>query len=141
MQFLPASHTDPRCVAGAELPLAEPPTVAASGLIQEDDMSSIAQRIRDWFQGERANHGYQAGRDIADEVDAMIASAPEPLSDAAAAWKEWTDYENSTTRERNHGVAMDLCKYAEWCADVELGLTTEPFQGVPRIVLVAGNQQ
>jgi hypothetical protein len=66
----------------------------------------------------------------------MIAAMEEPLPESAAAWKRWSDFENDTNRnDPGLYIAMDLCKYAEWCADVDLGLTDKPFEGVPRLVI------
>ena len=99
----------------------------------------VSRRIRDWFQGEKQNHGWQKSNEIAAEIDAMIAAMDEPLPESAAAWKRWNDFENDTSRhDPGLHIAMDLCKYTEWCADVALGLTDEPFEGVPRLVISFG---
>lgn len=99
----------------------------------------VSRRIRDWFQGEKQNHGWQKSQEIADEIDAMIAAMQEPLPESAAAWKRWNDFENDTSRhDPGLHIAMDLCKYTEWSADVALGLTDEPFEGVPRLVISFG---
>lgn len=97
---------------------------------------AIAQRIRDWFQGEKASQRGTDADEIASEIDAMIAAINCPLPAAAQAWKDWNDFENDC-RKHDPGLykAMDLCKYAEWTADVALGLTDEPFAGVPRITI------
>jgi hypothetical protein len=99
----------------------------------------VSRRIRDWFQCEKQNHGWQKSNEIAAEIDAMIAAMDEPLPESAAAWKRWNDFESDTSRnDPGLHIAMDLCKYTEWSADVALGLTDEPFIGVPRIVISVG---
>jgi hypothetical protein len=99
----------------------------------------VSRRIRDWFQGEKQNHGWKRSLEISGEIDAMIAAMPDPLPESAAAWKRWNDFENDTSRvDPGLHIAMDLCKYAEWCADVDLGLTDKPFEGVPRLVISFG---
>ena len=99
----------------------------------------IAQRIRDWFQAEHGNQPWQVGDSIADEINAMIAELPEPLPPASHAWKTWNDYESDTTRvDPGLQNAMTLCKFAEWQADVVLGLTDRGFEGVPRIIIKVG---
>ena len=99
---------------------------------------ALSQRIRDWFQGSEANLGYRELQAIADEIDATIAAMLGPLTGSAAAWKEWSDFEADTKRN-DPGLhrAMNLCSFAEWCVDTELGLTSEPFEGVPRIVITS----
>jgi len=97
---------------------------------------ALSQRIRDWFQGSEANLGYRELQAIADEIDATIAATQEPLTGSAAAWKEWSDFEADPTRDDpGLHLAMMLCSFAEWTADTDLGLTSEPFNGVPRIVI------
>jgi hypothetical protein len=101
--------------------------------------SVVSQRIRDWFHGEILNHGWQESLDIASEIDAMISQMPEPLPESAVAWRRWNDFEKDTSRhDPGLYVAMDLCRYSEWAADVDLGLTTEPYEGVPRILISIG---
>jgi hypothetical protein len=99
----------------------------------------VSQRIRDWFQGEKSGQRGTVADEIAREIDEMIAAMEQPLPSAAQAWKDWNDFENDC-RRHDPGMyrAMDLCKYAEWSADVALGLTDEPFSGVPRIVISVG---
>lgn len=43
----------------------------------------VSQRIRDWFQGEKQNHGYQKSQVIGNEINAMIAEMPDPLPESA----------------------------------------------------------
>jgi hypothetical protein len=99
---------------------------------------TLSQRIRDWFQGSEANLGYRELDAISGEIDATIAAMQGPLTGSAAAWKQWSDFEADTKRN-DPGLhqAMDLCSFAEWCADTELGLTSEPFEGVPRLVITS----
>jgi hypothetical protein len=99
---------------------------------------TLSQRIRDWFQGSEANLGYRELDAISGEIDATIAAMQGPLTGSAAAWKQWSDFEADTKRN-DPGLhqAMDLCSFAEWCADTELGLTSEPFEGVPRMVITS----
>jgi hypothetical protein len=97
---------------------------------------AVSKRIRDWFQGERENQGWERSLETADEVNAMIASMSEPLPESAAAWKQWIDFENNTSKkDPGLHVAMNLCKYAEWAADAALGLSKEPFVGVPCLII------
>jgi hypothetical protein len=99
---------------------------------------ALSQRIRDWFQGSEANLGYRELDAISGEIDATIAAMQGPLTGSAAAWKQWSDFEADTKRN-DPGLhqAMNLCSFAEWCADTELGLTSEPFEGVPRLVITS----
>ena len=102
----------------------------------------VSRRIRDWFQCEKQNHGWKKSHEIAAEIDAMIAAMEEPLPESAAAWKRWSDFENDTNRnDPGLYIARDLCKYAEWCADVDLGLTDKPFEGVSRLVISFGEHR
>ena len=98
---------------------------------------AISQRIRDWFQGEKQNWGHQQSTDVWDEIAAMVKDAPEAeLTESAVAWKAWNDFEDDYKRvDPGCRIAMDLCKYTEWCADKALGLTDEPFEGVPHLVI------
>jgi hypothetical protein len=99
---------------------------------------ALSQRIRDWFQASKANLCYRELNAISAEIDATIAATQEPLSGSAAAWKEWSDFEDDPKRyDPALHQAMDFCKFAEWCADTELGLTSEPFEGVPRLVITS----
>lgn len=69
----------------------------------------------------------------------MIAAMPNPLPESAAAWRRWNDFENDTSKhDPGLYTAMGLCKHAEWCADVDLGLTDKPVEGVPRLVICGG---
>ena len=99
---------------------------------------TLSQRIRDWFQGSKVNLGYRELDAISSEIDATIAAIQQPLIGSAAAWKRWSDFEADTNRN-DPGLhqAMNLCSFAEWCADTELGLTSEPFEGVPRLVITS----
>ena len=99
----------------------------------------VSQRIRDWFQGEKQNRDWKTSNEIAAEIDAMIAAMDEPLPESAAAWKRWNEFENNTSRnDPGLYIAMDLCKYTEWSADWDLGMTDKPFEGVPRLVISFG---
>ena len=102
----------------------------------------VAQRIRDWFQGEKSGQRGTVADEISTEIDSMIAAMDEPIPPAAQAWKDWNDFENDIDRPADPGLyrGMDLCKYAEWSADVALGLTDAPFEGVPRIVIRIGEK-
>lgn len=96
----------------------------------------VSRRIRDWFQGEKQNQGWQESQKIAAEIDDIIYSMKEPLPESAAAWKSWSDFEKNLDRhDPGLYIAMDLCKYAEWCANRDLGLTVESFEGVHRLVI------
>lgn len=99
------------------------------------DGQVIARLILDWFDGERRNHGYDRGRELQDEIDCAIAEMHEPLPMAAAAWKQWTEYESRTDEGKRHFDCMELCRLTEWAALVELGLTADPYEGCPRIVI------
>lgn len=97
---------------------------------------SVAQLIRDWFQSEKHNCGHQRLAELSNDVDNAVANMPRPLTQAAAAWALWMEWENTACRN-DPGLyrAMDLCAYAEWSADRELGLTDAEFSGVPRLVI------
>ena len=112
-----------------------------AGQASEQDTTinlALSQRIRDWFQGSKANLGYRELDAISSEIDATIAATQEPLTGSAAAWKRWSDFE-ADANKNDPGLhqAMNLCSFAEWCADTELGLTSEPFEGVPRLVITS----
>jgi hypothetical protein len=96
----------------------------------------ISRRILDWFEGEDANHGWQESIRITDEINSMIEAMSRPLTASAAAWKDWQDFESECTEyTANFYTLMEMCQYAEWCVKTDLGLTSEPFAGVPRIVV------
>jgi len=94
----------------------------------------IAQLIRAWFQGEERNWDWLQGQIVGDLIDKRIANMPDPLPAPAAAWKRWNKFEADPNRvDPGLQIAMDLCKYTEWCADTSLGLTDAPFEGVPHL--------
>lgn len=94
----------------------------------------IALLISDWFSG----LSYWGQDIIGNRIDFLISEIHGPLTQAEDAWRYWNDRENDFPRRVSHHAMMDLCKYAEWCAETELGSTTEPFSGVPRLVLTIG---
>lgn len=104
--------------------------------IDNSESRQIAQMIHDWFQGEKRNWGWLQSRTRSDEIDSYIAAMSGSLPKPAAAWLRWTEFEADPSRvDPGLQIAMDLCKYAEWAADTELGLTSEPFEGVPRLLI------
>jgi hypothetical protein len=94
-----------------------------------NESRQISQLIRDWFQGEKRNWGWLQGQICGEEIDKRIAAMPDPLTEPAAAWKR------SSRVDPGLHIAMDLCKYTEWAADTDLGLTSEPFEGVPHLMI------
>ena len=54
----------------------------------------ISRKIKDWFDGERQNHGWQRSQQLQAEIDAAILEMPEPRPKSAEAWKAWSDFEN-----------------------------------------------
>lgn len=97
--------------------------------------TDIASMIHQWFSS--SDHHKNLGT-LSDHIDSAIDAINGPLTRTEYAWQHWNECEQLSPRMTSFSDMMDLCKYAEWCADTELGYTKDPFSGVPRLVITFG---